>query len=167
MNKTIGMLLFLLVGTLSALSQQPLSGYAARTIADITELNKSAIEVAAKRAKIDEESELPGTDLLFSKVQLAFLGAVRPIGEGRKKLIVNWARSQKLDKKASDSYVNELKFGEGTLEYWLGIPNELIPSIAGKIKKGETVSLYVSYTGAIKPRAQRDFESVLVITAVP
>lgn len=166
MNRFIALFVILLMGTFSVLAQEPLANYKARTIADIADLNKPAVDAAAKRTKQADETELNTSDPLYSKVQLQFLGAARPIAEGRKKLISNWGRSLKIDKKITDAYVNELKFSEGDKEYWLGIPNSLIPSIAGKVKKGETVSLYVSYTGAFKPKDQKIYESVLVITAV-
>lgn len=166
MNKAIAIFSFLVMGTVSALAQEPLASYKARTVAEIADLNKPAVEAAAKKTEQGKEDELNGTDPLYSKVQLQFLGAARPIAEGRKKLIGNWGKSVKIDKKTTDAYVNELKFGEGDREYWIGIPNSLIPSIAGKVKKGESVSLYVSYAGAFKPKDQKDYESVLIITAV-
>jgi hypothetical protein len=166
MNKGIAIFLFLLAGTISALAQEPLTSYKARTIAEIATLNKPAVEAAANKTRQSEEDELNGTDPLYSKIELQFLAAARPIAEGRKKLIGNWGKALKIDKKTTDAYVNELKFSEGGKEYWIGIPNSLIPSIAGKIKKGESVSLYVSYAGAFKPKDQKDYESVLIITAV-
>lgn len=166
MNKWFAIFSLLMMGSVSALAQEPLASYKARTIAEISNLNKPAVEAAAKKAEQGKEDELSGTDPLYSKVELQFLGAARPISEGRKKLIGSWGKTLKIEKKTTDAYVNELKFGEGDKEYWLGIPNTLIPSIAGKVKKGETVSLYVSYTGAFKPKDQKEFEAVVIITAV-
>lgn len=166
MYRSIALLVFLLSGTFSVLTQEPLANYKSRTIADIADLNKPVVDAATRRAKENDETELASTDPLYSKVELQFLGAARPIPEGRKKLIAGWGKQVKIDKKTTDLYVNELKFSEGGKEYWLGIPNSLIPSIAGKVKKGDSVSLYVSYTGAFKPKDQKDYESVLIITAV-
>lgn len=166
MNKTFGVFLFLAFVAISATAQEPLTNYKDRTVAQITELNKPSVESAGKKSKTEEENELEGTDPLYSKVSLQFMGAARPIAEGRKKLIGSWGKSLKIDKKTTDLYVNELKFSEGDKEYWLGIPNSMIPMIAGKVKKGESVSLYVSYTGAFKPKDQKEYESVLIITAV-
>ena len=151
----------------SASAQEPLSNYKDRTIGQITELNKPSVEAGLRKAKQEDETELASSDPLYSKINLQFLGAARPISDGRKKLIANWGKLLKIDRKATDLYVNELKFAEGEKEYWIGIPNSLIPMIAGKIKKGESLSLYVSYTGALKPKDQKDYESVLIITAVP
>jgi hypothetical protein len=166
MNKALAFVAILLMGTLSALAQEPLASYKSRSLADIAELNKTSVDAAARRWKDDDETELLGTDPLYSKVELVFLGAARPISDGRKKLIAEWGKQVKLDKKTTELYVNELKFSENGKEYWLGIPNSLIPSIAGKVKKGELVSLYVSYTGVLKPKDRKEYESVLIITAV-
>lgn len=166
MNKALGVFLFLVLLAIAGSAQEPLANYKVRTVAQITELNKPSVESAVKKSKTEEENELEGTDPLYSKVSLQFMGAARPIVEGRKKLIGSWGKALKVDKKTTDLYVNELKFAEGDKEYWLGIPNSMIPMIAGKVKKGESVSLYISYTGAFKPKDQREYESVLIITAV-
>lgn len=154
------------VAAVTGLAQEPLANYQNRTVAQITDLNKTSIDAASRKAKQDEETELAGTDPLYSKVRLRFLGAARPVPDGRKKLIGNWGKALKIEKKTTDLYVNELKFAEGEKEYWIGIPNSLIPMIAGKVKKGDPVDLYVSYTGALKPKDQKEYESVLIITAV-
>ena len=166
MNKSLAVLFVLAFSTFTISAQEPLTNYIDRTIAQIAELNRSAVDARLRKVKLQDETELAGNDPLYSKVTLQFLGAARPVSDGRKKLIANWGKSLKIDKKTTDLYVNELKFAEGEKEYWLGIPNTLIPMIAGKIKKGESVSLYVSYTGAFKPKDQKDYESVLIITAV-
>jgi hypothetical protein len=166
MNKTLVVFFVLAFAVFSTLAQEPLSSYKDRTIAQITELNKSSVDLAARKMKQEDETDFVGVDPLYSKVSLQFLGAARPVSEGRKKLIASWGKNLKIDKKTTDLYINELKFAEGDKEYWLGIPNSLIPMIAGKIKKGESVSLYVSYTGVFKPKDQKDLESVLIITAV-
>lgn len=166
MNKLLAIAVLLMLGTISAFAQEPLANYKSRSIAEIAELNKPSVDAAARRWKEDDETELVGTDPLYSKVSLQFLGAARPISEGRKKLIEGWGKQVKLDKKTTDLYVNELKFSEDGKEYWLGIPNSLIPSIAGKVKKGESVQLYVSYTGVLKPKDTKEYESILIITAV-
>jgi len=166
MSKKLAVFFVLAFSACSTWAQEPLTNYKDRTIAQITELNKSSVDAAVRKVKQEDETEFAGSDPLFSKVTLQFLGAARPVSEGRKKLIASWGKSLKIEKKTTDLYVNELKFAEGEKEYWLGIPNSLIPQIAGKIKKGESVSLYVSYTGVFKPKDQKDYESVLVITAV-
>lgn len=166
MNKTLVVLFVLVLSGFTVLAQEPLTNYKDRTIAQIAELNRPAVDAGLRKAKVQDETELVASDPLYSKVNLQFLGAARPVSDGRKKLIANWGKSLKIDKKTTDLYVNELKFAEGEKEYWLGIPNTLIPMIAGKIKKGDSVSLYVSYTGAFKPKDQKDFESVLIITAL-
>lgn len=166
MNKLLAVAAILLTGIISVFAQEPLANYKARSIAEITELNKALVDSAARRWKENDEAELAGTDPFYSKVQLLFQGAARPISDGRKKLIAEWGKQVKLDKKTTDLYVNELKFSEAGKEYWLGIPNSLIPSIAGKVKKGESVQLYVSYTGALKPKDSKEYESILIITAV-
>jgi len=166
MKTTLVSVALLMLGSLHAVAQEPLASYKSRSIAEIAELNRTTVNAAAKRWKEDDETELLGTDPLYSKVDLLFQGAARPISEGRKKLIAGWGKQVKLDKKTTDLYVNELKFSEDGKDYWLGIPNSLIPSIAGKVKKGESVSLYVTYTGVLKPKDQKDYESVLIITAV-
>lgn len=165
MNKILS-LLFVFALAAGALAQEPLSNYKDRTVAQITELNKSSVEAAVRKSKQEEENDLQSADPLYSKVSLQFLAAARPIAEGRKKLISNWGKSLKIEKKTTELYVNELKFAEGEREYWIGIPNSLIPMIAGKVKKGELVSLYLSYAGAFKPKDQKEYESVLIITAV-
>ncbi|MDI1241553.1 MAG: hypothetical protein PSX80_06495 [bacterium] len=166
MNKTLAVLFVLAFPAFTILAQEPLVNYKDRTIAQIIDLNKTAVDAGFRNAKLQDETELVGGDPLYSKVTLQFLGSARPVSDGRKKLISSWGRLSKIDKKATDLYVNEIKFAEGSKEYWLGIPNSLIPMIAGKIKKGESASLYVSYTGAFKPKDQKDYESVLIITAV-
>lgn len=166
MKTTFVAVAFLLLGSLHAFAQEPLASYKSRSIAEIADLNKSVVDAAARRWKLDDETELLGSDPLYSKVALLFQGAARPISEGRKKLIAGWGRQVKLDKKTTDLYVNELKFSEDGKEYWIGIPNSLIPSIAGRVKKGESVSLYVTYAGVLKPKDQKEYESVLIITAV-
>lgn len=166
MNKLLAVVAVILMGMVSGFAQEPLANYKSRSIAEITELNKASVEAAARRWKEDDETELLATDPFYSKVELLFQGAARPVSEGRKKLIGEWGKRVKLDKKTTDPYVNELKFSEAGKEYWIGIPNSLIPSIAGKVKKGESVSLYVSYIGVLKPRDSKDYETILIITAI-
>ena len=166
MNRLIATSVFLVRVVIPSAAQEPLSAYKSRTLAELAELNRTAIEAASKKADPGKDSDLNGTDPYYSVVQLQFQGAARPIGEGRKKLIGNWVKSLKLDRKITESYVNELKFSEGNEEYWIGIPNNLISSIAGKVKKGESVSLYLSYAGSFKPKDENRFEPVLIITAI-
>ena len=165
MNRLIATSVFLVRVVIPSAAQEPLSAYKSRTLAELADLNRTAIEAASKTADPGKDSDLNGTDPYYSVVQLQFQGAARPIGEGRKKLTGNWVKSLKLDRKITESYVNELEFSEGNEEYWIGIPNNL--NIFHRRQGQERRKRFnLSYAGSFKPKDENRFEPLLIITAI-
>jgi len=99
-------------------------------------------------------------DSFPSKVKVTYTGQSRSISPKRKELIKDWVttifglegRDERL--KLFDT---EFLFTETLIEYWLPIQNPLIQPLQEELKKGDEVTLYVSWVGARKESGKVDW----------
>jgi hypothetical protein len=98
-------------------------------------------------------------DSFTSKVKVTYTGQSRSISPKRKEIISNWLTVTYPDRR--DEYFKlldtEFLFTETLIEYWLPVQNPLIQPLQEELKKGDGVTLYVSWIGARKESGKVDW----------
>ena len=99
-------------------------------------------------------------DSFPSKVKVTYTGRSRSISPKRKELIKDWVTTifglERRDERLR-LFDTEFLFTETLIEYWLPIQNPLIQPLQEELKKGDEVTLYVSWVGARKESGKVDW----------
>jgi hypothetical protein len=154
--------LALLTSFISAQGQDPWEKYQPRTLDQIIKnhaakvLDNPDIEMSFP----DGSTAVLTRDSFPSRVKVTYTGRSRSISPKRKELIKDWVTTI-FGLERRDEFLKlfdtEFLFTESLVEYWLPIQNPLIQHLEKELKKGDKVTLYVSWVGARKESGKVDW----------
>jgi hypothetical protein len=147
---------------ISAQGQDPWKRYQPRTLDQI--IKDHAAKVLDNPDILmsfpDGSTAVLARDSFPSKVKVTYTGRSRSISPKRKELIKDWVTTI-FGLERRDEYLKlydtEFLFTETLIEYWLPIQNPLIQPLQEELKKGDEVTLYVSWVGARKESGEVDW----------
>ncbi len=85
-----------------------------------------------------------------SRVKVIYTGTSRKVSDERKELISIWLKTMGKPKELLDLFENEYLFTEDKIEYWLPVQKQVASFFDDELKKGDTVTLFISWLGARK-----------------
>ena len=95
-------------------------------------------------------------DRVPSRVKVTYTGKSRLISHETKEFITGWVKVIARHPKIPRLFDNELLFNDGSVEYWLPVPNNG-PNYAKDLREGQVVTLFVSRMGGKKNSGKIDW----------
>ena len=161
---SILLLLICMTPTLLVYGQGPKK---ARTPADylprtLRELFALQPEYVANDPTHDDARLMIHSDLLPSRVKVIYEGEKRSLIEDKKLVINRWAnRFAGAPEFYTTPYVTEAMFTEDGVRYWLVVRKEFVPQFEQRLKKGDTVELFLIKLGDV--RSDDKLEPVVLV----
>ena len=114
--------------------------YKPRTIKEIVETASDE-----EQPDLSKDAFILHVDTLPTRARVTYTGASRPISGSDKASIWDWARwcSRKPGEYAA-RYEIEVLFVEDSVEYWIPVPNRVLPKLKRELKGGEKVDLLLN-----------------------
>ncbi len=100
-----------------------------------------------------------------TRAVLQYEDSIRPTPEARLQLIAHWVKAVHLPPQVPQTFVTQVLFREDTLDVWLPVQTALIPAFRDELRRGDRVSLWVSYVGAERPPRATAIDWVFVVNA--
>ena len=127
--------------TLSALTQNDLSFYPVRTLAEAT---KDSVD-----AKATADYYLDARNLK-SRSTVTFTGETRKLEDKHKRFVELFLESHGMAAAdVSKVFRSELQFQEGTVLYWMPVRQRTL-ELMGEMKKGDRLDVYTILAGAVR-----------------
>ena len=111
---------------------------------------KSLAETISEHREILGVVDFNYTPGLPQLVLAKFTGGIRLTPQDHIEVIRGWVKVIGQKEEVSDLFVQEMKFEENGVAYWLAIQEPLIPYFEKEISKGDDVWLYVGWIGTTK-----------------
>jgi hypothetical protein len=89
----------------------------------------------------------PRTSVLIT---VTYMGKMRPITDRHRDFISRWLKTYGNKPEYASLYTHEILVMESSSSYWLPIQKNLLKPLITEIKKSESVSLFVLFTGSVK-----------------
>lgn len=166
-------LLLSLTATILAYAQgekkpRTLDDYRPRTLKDLSTLLPDCVAAAVADSVASGNKDLSVIfhgDLLPTRVKVFYDGTTRPLAEGKKGIIKNWAdQFAGVPEFYTVPYATEVLFTEDGQSYWLAVRKEFLPKFEEELKKGETVELFLIKLGNVRmERNDEKLEPVLLV----
>ena len=118
--------------------------------------DERAIVVQAFASDPDRRIALGGISFP-SYPSIVYMDSLRAIAPERKDLIRRWITSYGIDDQTPEMYESEMLIGEDGLELWLPVQNELIPHLETRLERGDSVTLFAVWVGALGSPANIDW----------
>lgn len=119
--------------------------YEPRTLQSIIDTNQDF----AKKLDSDKKAMLLTGDNFPSQVRLTNLGDTRPLPVEQKELLDGWRKAFKKNI-PDDMFTTQIRFSEGSREYWILVQKPLLDALSKEVPKGQSLKAYVMWIGAIK-----------------
>lgn len=119
--------------------------YEPRTLQSIIDTNRDL----AKKLDSDKKAMLLTGDNFPSQVKLTYLGDSRPLPAEQKELLDGWRKGFQKSV-PDDAFTTQVRFAEGSHEYWILVQKPLLDALPKEVPKGQSLKAYVMWVGAIK-----------------
>jgi hypothetical protein len=131
------------VGTLSGLTTYALEHMKANTT--VTVEDPDTHEKYSFDAGLDDKP--------LTRAQVTYTGECQDIPTDRLKMMEAWINRYNADVSGlfTDLFKQQCRYTEGDTEYWMPTQSLLVDELSGKLKEGDSVTLYVQYLGTILP----------------
>ena len=164
-------LLFLsLTATILAYGQGPKkprteADYDPRTLRELSTLQPPPFAEALKERDNEDLAVIVHGELLPSRVKVVYDGAIRPLNEKKKEVILSWSNKfAGAPEFYTVPYQTEMLFTENGESYWLAVRTEFLPKFQQELKKGEAVELFLIKMGNVRiERTDEKLEPVVLI----
>jgi hypothetical protein len=169
--KTRVSLLLLLSLTVTMLvygqGERKTEAYQPRTLRELSNLYPPSIAKAINERTEAEKREMGivvHSDLLPSRVKVVYDGALRPLEEHKKSLIMSWAyRREGVPEMDITPYQTEMLFTENGENYWLVVRQDALLKFQ-ELQRGDTVELFLIKMGNIRlERTDEKMEPVMLV----
>jgi hypothetical protein len=119
--------------------------YEPRTLQSIIDTHQDF----TKKLDSDKKAMLLTGDNFPSQVKLTYLGDTRPLPAEQKELLDGWRKAFKKDV-LEDVFTTQVRFSEGSREYWILVQKPLLVALPKEVPKGQPLITYMMWIGAIK-----------------
>jgi hypothetical protein len=121
-------------------------GYRPGTLTSVVERHRSSVDTinGARQNFVISAETFP------TRATLIFAGSVRPIADGNRELMMNWAKTMRLDTTLAMAFREEWLFREGKAEYWLPFQTETAESMRLAVQAGDSVTVWARFFGAVR-----------------
>jgi len=112
-------------------TQNDWTRYEPRTLQSIIDTNQDSV----KKLDSDKKAMLLTGDNFPSQVKLTYLGDTRPLPAEQKELLDGWRKAFKKNV-PDDLLTTQVRFSEGSREYWILVQKPLLDALPKEVPKG-------------------------------
>jgi len=141
--------------SVTAFGQSDFDTYPARTVAELITMHSGEASHGA--------DFVISADPFPSKSVVVFSGEHRPIDKKKKDFIGLWLETRGLEKERADMLLEEYRFTEKGVDYWLPVVKPLAPFIEQELKQGDKIEIYFFFQGGYGPKETEAKNWVFVV----
>ena len=132
--------------TQSVSGQSSGDAYRPGTLTSVVDQHRSSVDTITGAA----QNFVISAKTFPTRATLVFAGTVRPIAKSNRELLMNWAKTMKMDTTLAIAFREEWLFREGETEYWLPFQTETAESMRLAVQAGDSVTVWARFFGAVR-----------------